>query len=162
MLDKAAEIAGFFSISGFTPKYMIVITWYKMEQNKSPATPSQVCKIKSNVNTNKWLNIRQKQHFFTQGPQCQSMSDISIHMYSLRHKLFYVLYHQLLFAACHLLVGSDKVLLNIYYIRSFRLYILLIVLNPCYFVTIKLSSKLFDHYFILLSIFFSLLYTRTI
>lgn len=41
MLDKAAEIAGFFSISGFTPKYMIVITWYKMEQNKSPATPSQ-------------------------------------------------------------------------------------------------------------------------
>lgn len=52
--------------------------------------------------------------------------------------------------------------MNIYYIRSFRLYILLIVLNPCYFVTINLSSKLFDHYFILLSIFFSLLYTRTI
>ncbi|XP_065939071.1 uncharacterized protein [Magallana gigas] len=41
MVDKAAEIAGSLSVSGFSPKYMIVITWYKMEQNKSPATPSQ-------------------------------------------------------------------------------------------------------------------------
>lgn len=77
-------------------------------------------------------------------------------MYSLRHKLLFVLYHWPLFAACHLLVGSDKVLLNSYYIWSFRLYILLIVLNHCCFVTINLSPKLFDHYLILLSMFLSL------
>lgn len=42
MVTKAAELAGPFSVSGFRAKYMIVITWYRMEQNISPPAPSQV------------------------------------------------------------------------------------------------------------------------
>lgn len=45
MVSSATEIAGFFSVTQFTPKYMILITWYKMEQNKSPATPSEVIHV---------------------------------------------------------------------------------------------------------------------
>ncbi|XP_062578222.1 mucin-like protein [Saccostrea cucullata] len=41
MVAKATEIAGKFSVTGFIPKYMLVITWYRMEQNQIPATPSQ-------------------------------------------------------------------------------------------------------------------------
>lgn len=42
MVTKAAELAGPFSVPGFRAKYMIVITWYRMEQNISPPAPSQV------------------------------------------------------------------------------------------------------------------------
>lgn len=50
MVDKVVEIVGFFSVFGFFLKYMIVIMWYKMEQNKSFVIFFQVCKIKFNVN----------------------------------------------------------------------------------------------------------------
>lgn len=42
MATKAEELAGQFSVPGFRAKYMIVITWYRMEQNINPPAPSQV------------------------------------------------------------------------------------------------------------------------